>query len=69
MYWTQKVKVQPSCNFLFAHYFWQNIFTPFGLIRGFVFIGRPYFHKNKKYEYADQLTEATIKGRTMQLKN
>ena len=30
-YWSvcQKVKGQPSCHFLVALYFWQNIFTPF----------------------------------------
>ena len=37
------------------------IYTTKGLIQSFVFIGRPYFHKNKKYEFACQLTEAIIK--------
>ena len=40
-----------------------------GLIQSFVLVGRPYFHKNKKYEFACQLTEAIIKERTMQWKN
>ena len=40
--------------------FTQNlaILPWYGLIKSFVFIGRSYFHKNKKYEFACQLTEA-----------
>ena len=38
------------------------------LIRSFVFIGRPNFHKNKRYEFACQLTEAITKEITMQWK-
>ena len=40
--------------------FTQNlaILPWYGLIQSFVFIGRSYFHKNKKYEFACQLTEA-----------
>ena len=38
--------------------FTQNlaILPWYGLIQSFVFIGRSYFHKNKKYEFACQLT-------------
>ena len=40
--------------------FTQNlaILTWYGLIQSFVFIGISYFHKNKNYEFACQLTEA-----------
>ena len=41
----------------------------YGLIRSFVLVGRPYFHKNKSWEFACQLTGVIIKGRTMQWKN
>ena len=30
----------------------QSHAITFDLIQSFVFIGRPYFHKNKKYEFA-----------------
>ena len=40
--------------------FTQNlaILPWYGLIQSFVFIGISFFHKNKKYEFACQLTEA-----------
>ena len=36
----------------------HRILPWYGLIQSFVFIGRSYFHKNKKYVFACQLTEA-----------
>ena len=64
---TQKF-LRNRCIYKLNNFEFNTIFL-YGLIQSFVLVGRPYFHKNKKYEFACQLTEAIIKERTMPWKN
>ena len=58
VYTTSSSNIKNTNIFSIPRDFTQNlaILPWYGLIQSFVFIGRSYFHKNKKYEFACQLT-------------